>query len=97
MRRLGLWSLETPSPRALASPHPFCFDTLALEQWLQWVFLPRMRALIERGEGMPTDCSILPLAEEVFRGDERDYAELLRIISAVDELVSAGASDASAK
>ncbi|WP_258876037.1 YqcC family protein, partial [Pseudomonas aeruginosa] len=31
------------APEALASPEPFCVDTLALEQWLQWIFLPRMK------------------------------------------------------
>ncbi|MEF0565218.1 YqcC family protein, partial [Pseudomonas aeruginosa] len=39
LRALGWWSESSPAPEALASPEPFCVDTLALEQWLQWIFL----------------------------------------------------------
>ncbi|MEB3733798.1 YqcC family protein [Halopseudomonas pachastrellae] len=38
LRQWGLWSLEPPSAAQLASEAPFCADTLAFEQWLQWVF-----------------------------------------------------------
>ncbi|MGC3710920.1 YqcC family protein, partial [Pseudomonas aeruginosa] len=43
LRALGRWSESSPAPEPLASPEPFCVDTLALEQRLQWIFLPRMK------------------------------------------------------
>ena len=38
LRDLGLWSDARPEPEALASTMPFCYDTLELEQWLQFIF-----------------------------------------------------------
>ncbi|RFQ09873.1 pseudouridine synthase, partial [Pseudomonas sp. ATCC 13867] len=49
MRAIGLWGEERPSQEALSSQEPFCVDTLALEEWLQWIFLPRMKLIIETG------------------------------------------------
>ncbi|AMX03108.1 YqcC family protein [Microbulbifer thermotolerans] len=69
MRRLDLWAAQPPSAEALASTEPFCVDTLTLPQWLQFIFLPRMRQLIERELPLPRQCGIAPMAEEYFRGD----------------------------
>ena len=44
LRGQSLWSAVAPSPEAMASTMPFMYDTLKLQQWLQWVFLPRLRA-----------------------------------------------------
>ena len=46
LRNLGLWSDARPQPEALASIMPFCYDTLELEQWLQFIFLGRMREIL---------------------------------------------------
>lgn len=40
LRGQSLWSAVAPSPEARASTMPFMYDTLKLQQWLQWVFLP---------------------------------------------------------
>ena len=49
LRVLGWWQEQAPSAEALASQEPFCVDTLTFEQWLQWIFLPRMKQLLEAG------------------------------------------------
>ena len=38
LRELGLWSDARPKAEHLASTMPFCYDTLELEQWLQFIF-----------------------------------------------------------
>ena len=58
-----LWDAQPPSDQALASTVPFMFDTLRIEQWLQWVFMPRVHALLDAGAPLPGNCSIHPLAE----------------------------------
>ena len=58
-----LWDAQPPSEQALASTVPFMFDTLRIEQWLQWVFVPRVHALLDAGAPLPGNCSIHPLAE----------------------------------
>jgi len=87
MRRLGLWTREPPRPEALASRQPFCYDTLAFEQWLQWVFIPRMKRILEQGLELPQDSDIRPLAEEVFSRYSADTSALLGLIRAFDELI----------
>lgn len=49
LRQLQLWEQERPPEEAFASTEPFCIDTLAFTQWLQFVFLERMSVLIENG------------------------------------------------
>lgn len=88
LRRLDLWESRPPPPRALMSEQPFCFDTLSLTQWLQWIFIARMRDLIANDAPLPTACDIHPLADHVFAGLDCDSAALLELIQRIDRLLS---------
>ncbi len=90
MRALGIWSDEAPSAQALASTAPFCYDTLQFDQWLQWVFLPRIRALLEQGSQLPGKSDIAPLAEVWFIEQEmaEEAEELVQLIRDFDRLLS---------
>jgi uncharacterized protein YqcC (DUF446 family) len=88
MRRLELWQAATPHPTVLASTEPFCVDTMTLPQWLQFVFVPRMTALIEGHEPLPTACAIKPLAEETIARQEDDSGKLLGILGTFDQLLT---------
>lgn len=91
MQRIELWDAERPALSRLGSAQPFCFDTLRFHQWLQWLFLPRMRRILAAdGAGMPSESGIHPYAEECLRDDPRDTDELLALIRRFDELISAG-------
>ena len=87
MRRIGLWETQAPSPQALASLQPFCYDTLRFDQWLQWIFLVRMRALLEDGTSLPTTSDIAPLAEDFFATCHQDTDRLLALIRDFDRLI----------
>ncbi len=87
LRVLGLWAAEPPSAEALASQQPFCVDTLDFEAWLQWIFLPRMKQLLEAGEPLPTASGIRPMAEERFRGRETGMRALLAALGEFDRLI----------
>lgn len=86
LRALGLWSPQPPSTADLSSQEPFCLDTLDFEQWLQWVFIPRMAAIIEAGGSMPPGCNIQPMAEESLAHLGRRRHELLSILGRIDRL-----------
>lgn len=88
LRRLGLWEGEPPSAEALASTEPFCVDTLAFNQWLQFVFLPRMYALLERERLPPGRCEIQPLAEQYFADSRLPVAALIATIGRLDSLLN---------
>lgn len=90
LRALGAWQTLPPSPQALASREPFCVDTLTFEQWLQWVFLPRMKAILEAGAALPAASGILAMAEVVYRDSPSQVASLLEALKRFDLLISRG-------
>jgi len=84
LTRLDLWEATPPPPAALASPLPFCVDTLRFTQWLQWVFIPRTRAVLEGAAALPARSGIRPMAEEALAGCPWDTASLIAIVGAID-------------
>ena len=88
LKALKLWEGLPPSPEAMASTTPFCMDTLRLSQWLQWIFIPRMRAIIDHGAPLPVGANMKPYAEEAFAVDRVQSAKLLDIIGQFDQLMS---------
>lgn len=88
MRRINVWSSEIPSPEALASTQPFCIDTLSFPQWLQFIFLARMKVIVEQGHELPGVSGIAPMAEEYFRGQAESGRGLIRELRAIDRLIS---------
>lgn len=89
LKQLSLWHNEYPSAQALSSQQPFCCDTLSFEQWLQFIMLPRMQALIDGEHPLPTSIAIAPMAEEVFKGLGLKANPLLKCIADFDKLLSA--------
>ncbi|WP_025131290.1 YqcC family protein [Pseudomonas sp. PH1b] len=83
MRAQELWDEAAPSTEALASTEPFAVDTLEFEQWLQWIFLPRMKMILEQNLPLPNASGIQEMAEMVFsarsmQGRDRQLRVLLK-------------------
>lgn len=87
LRRGNFWSAEPPSVKALASVEPFCVDTLELEQWLQYVFLPRMHTLLADRSPLPTQCNIAAIAETVW-ATNMSAKPVIAILQQFDEMIS---------
>lgn len=62
LRVHNLWEATPPSAEALANDEPFCVSTLSATQWLQWIFLPRMHALLEANAELPRNFAIFALS-----------------------------------
>lgn len=92
MRNMDLWNSERPSDAALASEQPFCIDTLNFSQWLQFIFIERMRILIDMRAPLPENCAIAPMAEEYFRGTSQSGAELIAPLRKLDSLITKNAN-----
>jgi uncharacterized protein YqcC (DUF446 family) len=86
LRRMRLWEPVPPSQELLASPQPFCVDTLALSQWLQWMLIPRMRKILTGGGDLPTASAIHPYAEDCLEHLD-DPSKLLLLIERFDGLI----------
>lgn len=87
LRRAGYWSAEPPAPEALASTEPFCVDTMAFQDWLQFVFLPRMHALLEARAPLPLQCDIATMAETVWTNELR-AKPVIAVLKAFDEAIN---------
>lgn len=87
LRSQGQWQKVAPPRQALASNLPFCFDTLEFNQWLQWVFLPKMEMLIESDADLPFESAIHEYAEEIYKHASYDSAELLILIKEFDQAI----------
>ena len=91
MREAEFWHDEVPSPAAMASRTPFCADTLKFSEWLQFVFIPKMRALIEDNAALPGASAIAPLAEEALE-ERAGKQALVDALRRFDHLISGGES-----
>lgn len=88
LRVLGWWEVEAPSAEALASQEPFCVDSLTFEQWLQWIFLPRMKSLLEADADLPSVSGIQAMAEMVYREQPGVARRLLELLGEFDRLLT---------
>ncbi|OEO26974.1 pseudouridine synthase [Pseudomonas sp. J237] len=88
MRVQQLWSVEPPSAEAMASVTPFCVDSMPFEQWLQWIFVPRMKIIIEAGAALPGASGIQPMAEQVYGESNPQTRGLLKLLGEFDQLIS---------
>ncbi len=48
LRSANLWDAEKPSEEDLRSIEPFAVDKLSFNQWLQFIFIQRVRATCEQ-------------------------------------------------
>ena len=92
LKAMGLWQQQPPSAQALASTQPFAVDQLSFNQWLQFIFVPRIAQIIATQAPLPESCSIAPMAEEFFQGqanlDPQKSAAMLVHLAALDRLIT---------
>ncbi len=93
LRHAQLWETYPPSAEALSSTMPFMVDTLRIEQWLQWVLIARLHALLDAQGPLPTSCSVHPLAEHEWgqRQPPPPAQEVLHCLVQIDAYLSAQA------
>ena len=90
---MALWQGVAPPAADLLSQQPFCCDTLTFPQWLQWILLPRMHAIVERAGPYPSRCGIYVYAEEWALHHCEDCLALLKLIRRFDALIEGRTPD----
>lgn len=75
MQAHNIWEATAPSLEDLANDQPFCIGTLSPTQWLQWIFIPRMNALLDANADLPRNFSITPYLEEALK--EESYLQAI--------------------
>lgn len=88
LRRAGAWESVMPTPERMASEVPFAHDTLEFTQWVQWICIPRFRAVLEGGHPLPRACAIAPVAEDALARLEADTDQVLALLRDIDRLLT---------
>ncbi len=86
LRDHQLWQETAPQPEAFESTQPFCMDTLEPFEWLQWVLIPRMQALIEGGHPLPQSFAVAPYYEMALDAAHPSREAVLAALLALDTL-----------
>lgn len=82
-----LWAHLPPEPQAFESTEPFSIDTMSLENWLQYIFIARVEAILDQGTTLPETCAVEPYAQKQFAARLHSH-ELLRIIGKLDIMIT---------
>lgn len=88
LRLQGWWGEAPPSAEAMASQEPFCVDAMEFEQWLQWIFIPRMKLIIEHDLALPNASGILAMSEMVYANRAQQSRGLNVLLAEFDELIT---------
>ena len=88
LRCLNQWQAEAPASEALASKQPFCVDTLSFTQWVQFVFIPLLTALIDKQSLLPVKSEISPMAQEFCRAEALKGVTLIALFEQLDTLLT---------
>jgi uncharacterized protein YqcC (DUF446 family) len=89
MKRVGYWQSEPLLPEQYEFRSAFAMDTMAFSQWLQFIFIPRVKSMIETGEKFPPDSQNGAQAVREFDGDNRAQG-LVALLSEFDEIIRQG-------
>lgn len=84
MEAEGLWQTIPPAPEKLMSTVPFSMDTLKFTEWLQWIYIARLRALLEADAPLPTGAEVQPYAVESLKVDGIDSEAIITLIGQLD-------------
>jgi uncharacterized protein YqcC (DUF446 family) len=84
MRRIGMWQAEPLRPEQLKFTKAFAMDTMAFSQWLQFIFLPRVREAVA-AKSFPKGSSVGAQAVREFDG-QPESEHLLTLLSEFDTL-----------
>ncbi len=86
MQRIGYWQQEPLRPEQYEFRQAFAMDTMSYAQWLQFIFLPRVREAIA-SEQFPKSSSVGTQAIREFDGDT-NAAGLVTLLCNFDALFS---------
>lgn len=88
LRQHQVWQESSPQPEAFASTQPFCLDAMEPFEWLQWVLIPRMHALLDGHHPLPQNFAIAPYYEMAVDAAHPAHEVILVELQRLDTLVS---------
>jgi len=87
LKRLNRWQSEPPPAEKFENMGAFGSNTMAFEQWIQFILIPRIQETVHgRGE-FPTESRLAPYAVRVFDGDA-ESENLQELLYELDKLIN---------
>ena len=86
MKRIGLWSDTPPHPEQFSFKRGFAGDTMAFDQWLQYVFIANVRAILDQRGQFPASSSVGSYAVREWDGSPFGTDHLIDLLIAFDRL-----------
>jgi uncharacterized protein YqcC (DUF446 family) len=81
LKACARWSALPPS--SLISQAPFACDIMSFEQWLQFIFIPKMHEYLHTEKTLPQAMSLSPMAQMCFI-DQRSRQSILPVLASLD-------------
>lgn len=89
LRSVNLWNTPRPEAEAFESQEPFCLNTMELPQWLRYVFIARLQALVDAQGPLPATCQVAPAAEAYLQEARPSTRQVVvEAIADVDRIVT---------
>ncbi len=90
LRHVALWSDTPPDDKAMQSSEPFCVDTMPIEQWLQWVFIPKMKKMTTSPDfqGFNQRSDIHTMVDYIFMTYHQKTDDITTTIKTIDTLLN---------
>jgi uncharacterized protein YqcC (DUF446 family) len=85
MKRIGLWQEKPLAPEQYNFTSAFAMDTMSYDQWLQFIFVPRVRGTISASGKFPASSSVGAQAVREF-DTVPNAARLVTLLSEFDRL-----------
>lgn len=86
MRRIGMWQEQPLRPEQYSSRLAFGMDTMAFDQWLQFVLVPRVRDIISARGAFPPFSEVAAQAVREFDTHPLDTSRLQTLLHEFDRL-----------
>lgn len=87
LKRIGWWQEDPPSEETALAGGAFGMKTVAFSQWLQVVFVKRLRQAAAGEVPIPSSSSVSTMATREFDGYPEDVSRLMEYLYEVDRLV----------
>lgn len=86
MRRIGMWQDQPLPPERYAFTRAFAGDTMAFDQWLQFVLVPRVREIVAARGRFPPYSEVAAQAAREFDTHPLDTSRLQTLLYEFDRL-----------
>jgi len=87
LKRLNRWQQEPLDSKKFENMGAFGANTMAFEQWLQFVLIPRIQQIIDAKDDFPSDSMLSTYGVRAFDGDH-DADRLNQLLSDIDQLIN---------